>query len=328
VDLHGRSLLKEMDFTKEEFLFLVDLADQLRQEKRAGDERQRMVGRNIALIFEKASTRTRCAFEVGAHDQGAQVTYLGPEGSHIGSSETIKDTARVLGRMFDGIEYRGFAQKSVELLAAFSGVPVWNGLTDEWHPTQMLADVETMRDHAGKPLEEVTLCYIGDARNNTANSLLVTGALLGMDIRLIAPADLLPTEPIQQTARDLARKSGARLHLGSVTDMVEGADFVYTDVWVSMGEPTSAWKDRIDELLPYQVNATLLKATGNPAVKFMHCLPSLHNTDTELGHRLHHQCGVSALEVTVFESPASIVFDQAENRLHTIKAAMVASIGD
>ena len=330
MDLHGRSLLKEMDFTKEEFLFLVDLADQLRQEKRAGDERQRMVGRNIALIFEKASTRTRCAFEVGAHDQGAQVTYLGPEGSHIGSSETIKDTARVLGRMFDGIEYRGFAQKSVELLAAFSGVPVWNGLTDEWHPTQMLADVETMRDHAGKPLEEVTLCYIGDARNNTANSLLVTGALLGMDIRLIAPADLLPTEPFQQPARDLARKSGARLHLGSVTDMVEGADFVYTDVWVSMGEPTSAWKDRIDELLPYQVNATLLKATGNPAVKFMHCLPSLHNTDTELGHRLHHQCGVSALEVTddVFESPASIVFDQAENRLHTIKAAMVASIGD
>jgi ornithine carbamoyltransferase len=330
IDLHGRSLLKEVDFTKDEFLFLVDLADTLRLEKHTDTEVQRMTGRNIALIFEKASTRTRAAFEVGAHDQGAHVTYLGPEGSHIGSSESIKDTARVLGRMFDGIEYRGFAQASVEALAEFSGVPVWNGLTDQWHPTQMLADVETIRDHAGKPLEDVTLCYVGDARNNTANSLLVTAALLGLDVRIIAPGDLLPTDAVQATAQALARRSGARIHLGELTAMVEGADFIYTDVWVSMGEPASEWGERIKALLPYQVNSALLEATGNPDVKFMHCLPSLHNTETELGRQLHEKWGLSELEVTdeVFESTASIVFDQAENRLHTIKAAMVATIGD
>jgi ornithine carbamoyltransferase len=329
--LRGRSLLKEIDFTKEEFLFLVDLAIALRDEKRNRTERQRMVGRNIALIFEKASTRTRCAFEVGAYDQGAHVTYLGPEGSHIGVSETIKDTARVLGRMFDGIEYRGFAQDSVETLATYSGVPVWNGLTDQWHPTQMLADIMTMRDHTAKPLEEVAYCYLGDARNNTANSLLVTGALLGMDVRIAAPKDLWPSPEVQAIASRLAAESGARIHIGDdVASGVDGADFLYTDVWVSMGEPDSEWKDRIDQLLAYQVNAGTMKATGNPDVKFMHCLPALHNTDTELGRKisaLYHQ---DALEVTeeVFESSASIVFDEAENRLHTIKAAMVASIGD
>jgi ornithine carbamoyltransferase len=329
--LHGRSLLKEVDFTAEEFLSLVDLAAELRLEKRNGTERQRMVGRNIALIFEKASTRTRAAFEVGAYDQGAHVTYLGPDGSHIGSSETIKDTARVLGRIYDGIEFRGFAQQSVETLAAFSGVPVWNGLTDKWHPTQMLADILTMRDHTDKPLDHVGYCYLGDARNNTANSLLVTGALLGMDVRIAAPKDLWPSPEVQAIASNLAAASGARVHIGDdVAGGVEGADFVYTDVWVSMGERVSEWKDRIHQLLPYQVNAATLKATGNPAVKFMHCLPALHNTDTELGQKLSAEYHLDALEVTdeVFESPASIVFDEAENRLHTIKAAMVATIGD
>jgi ornithine carbamoyltransferase len=329
--LHGRSLLKEVDLTREEFLSLIDLAAALRLEKRSGTERQRMVGRNIALIFEKASTRTRSAFEVGAYDQGAHVTYLGPDGSHIGSSETIKDTARVLGRMYDGIEFRGFAQQSVETLAAFSGVPVWNGLTDQWHPTQMLADILTMRDHIDKPLDHVGYCYLGDARNNTANSLLVTGALLGMDVRIAAPRDLWPSPDVQAIASKLAAGSGARLHIvDDVAAGVEGADFVYTDIWVSMGEPVSEWKDRIHQLLPYQVNAAVLKATGNSAVKFMHCLPALHNTDTELGKKLSAECHLSALEVTdeVFESPASIVFDEAENRLHTIKAAMVATIGD
>jgi ornithine carbamoyltransferase len=329
--LHGRSLLKEVDLTREEFLSLIDLAAALRLEKRSGTERQRMVGRNIALIFEKASTRTRSAFEVGAYDQGAHVTYLGPDGSHIGSSETIKDTARVLGRMYDGIEFRGFAQQSVETLAAFSGVPVWNGLTDQWHPTQMLADILTMRDHIDKPLDHVGYCYLGDARNNTANSLLVTGALLGMDVRIAAPRDLWPSPDVQAIASKLAAGSGARLHIvDDVAAGVEGADFVYTDIWVSMGEPVSEWKDRIHQLLPYQVNAATLKATGNPDVKFMHCLPALHNTDTELGKKLSAEYHLSALEVTdeVFESPASIVFDEAENRLHTIKAAMVATIGD
>jgi ornithine carbamoyltransferase len=329
--LHGRSLLKEIDFSKDEFLSLVDLAEVLRLEKRTGTERQRMVGRNIALIFEKASTRTRAAFEVGAYDQGAHVTYLGPEGSHIGVGESIKDTARVLGRMFDGIEYRGFSQDSVETLAGFAGVPVWNGLTDQWHPTQMLADILTMRDHCRRPLEEVRYCYLGDARNNTANSLLVTGALLGMDVRVAAPEDLWPTPEVQTIARKLAVVSGARIHIGEdVADGVEGADFLYTDVWVSMGEAESAWKERIEQLLPYQVNATIMKATGNPTVKFMHCLPALHNTDTQVGRRISAAYHLDALEVTeeVFESPSSIVFDEAENRLHTIKAAMVATIGD
>ena len=329
--LRGRSLCTVTDLSAAEFLSLVDLAATLREEKRSGTERRRMVGRNIALIFEKASTRTRAAFEVGAYDQGAHVTYLGPDGSHIGEGESIKDTARVLGRMYDGIEYRGFAQESVETLARYSGVPVWNGLTDEWHPTQMLADILTMRDHSDKPLDRIGYCYLGDARNNTANSLLVTGALLGMDVRIAAPEDLWPSSDVQSVAKALAAESGARIRLGSdVLGGVEGADFLYTDVWVSMGEPVADWGPRIKALLPYQVNAATMAETGNPDAKFMHCLPSLHDTGTALGRRLADAWHLDALEVTdeVFESPASIVFDQAENRLHTIKAAMVASIGD
>jgi ornithine carbamoyltransferase len=328
--LHGRNLLKEVDLTKQEFLAIVDLADQLRAEKRMGTERQRLVGRNIALIFEKASTRTRSAFEVGAHDQGAHVTYLGPEGTHIGQGESMKDTARVLGRMFDGIEYRGFAQDSVEILGRFAGVPVWNGLTDQWHPTQMLADILTMRDHVDKPLDRVGYCYLGDASNNTADSLLVTGALLGMDVRIAAPEELWPSSDVQTIAREMAALSGARIHIGAdVLSGVEGADFLYTDVWVSMGQPASDWDTRIEQLLPYQVNADTMKATANPDVKFMHCLPALHNTETEVGRQIFEKWHLTALEVTdeVFESPASIVFDQAENRLHTIKAVMVASLG-
>jgi ornithine carbamoyltransferase len=331
MDLHGRSLLKEVDFTKDEFLSIVDLAERLRREKRSGAERQRMTGLNLALIFEKPSTRTLSAFEVGAHDQGAHVTYLGPGDTHLGQGESAKDTARVLGRMFDGIEYRGFAQETAEILGKYAGVPVWNGLTDQWHPTQMLADVLTMRDHCAKPLEEVTLCYCGDARNNTASSLLVTGALLGMDVRIAAPDSLLPADEVRAIADELARRSGARIRVGEdLASTVEGADFLYTDVWVSMGEPASAWGERIELLLPYQVNAELMKATGNPGVKFMHCLPALHNTETEVGRQMQDKWGLSALEVTdeVFESPASIVFDEAENRLHTIKAVMVATVGN
>jgi ornithine carbamoyltransferase len=330
INLHGRSLLKEIDFTKEEFLFLVDLADQLRHDKRTGREIQKMVGRNIALIFEKASTRTRSAFEVAAHDQGAHVTYLGPEESQLGHKESAKDTARVLGRMFDGLEYRGYAQEIVETLGTCSGVPVWNGLTDEWHPTQMLADVLTMRDHSDKALEDITLCYLGDARNNTANSLLVTGALLGLDVRIAAPVPLLPSAEVQAMADRLSQGSGARVQVGESVSLVEGADFLYTDVWVSMGEAPSTWDQRIEELLPYQINTALLEATANPDVKFMHCLPALHNTETEVGRMIYDKWGISAVEVTdeVFESPASIVFDQAENRLHTIKAVMVATVGD
>jgi len=331
MDLHGRSLLKEADLTSDEFLGIVDLAAALRAEKRAGTERQRMVGRNIALIFEKASTRTLSAFEVGAHDQGAHVTFLGPQESHIGHKESIKDTARVLGRMFDGIEFRGAAHELVETLARYAGVPVWNGLTDTWHPTQMLADILTMRDHSVRPLGEVSYCYLGDARNNTANSLLVTGALLGMDVRIAAPEDLWPESDIQQLARTLAEGSGARIRIGSdVHEVVAGADFLYTDVWVSMGEAASQWEERIKKLLPYQVNTEVVEATGNPEVKFLHCLPAMHDTQTEVGRQLSEQWGLNALEVTdeVFESPASIVFDQAENRLHTIKALMVTTVGD
>ena len=352
MDLHGRNLLKEIDFSPEEFLYLVDLGGRLRAEKRAGrppgggtrppgggtrppggDARPaaaRLAGLNIALIFEKASTRTRSAFEVAAYDEGAHVTYLGPEGSQIGYKESMKDTARVLGRMFDGIEYRGFAQESVETLGEFAGVPVWNGLTNEWHPTQMLADVLTIRDHADRPLTGVSWCYLGDARNNTANSLLVTGALLGMDTRVCAPAQLQPSPAVQRIARGLAARSGAALTVTEdVKTAVAGADFLYTDVWLSMGEPPGEWDKRIDLLLDYQVNAGVLAATGNPAVKFMHCLPALHNRDTKVGEEIYQRRGLTALEVTeeVFESPASIVFDQAENRMHTIKAVMVATLG-
>jgi len=329
INLRGRSLLKEVDFTREEFIYLIDLAEQLRDEKRSGTEVQRLTGRNIALIFEKTSTRTRSAFEVGAHDQGAHVTYLGPEETQLGHKESMKDTARVLGRMFDGIEYRGFAQEKIEILARYAGVPVWNGLTDQWHPTQMLADVLTMRDHSTRPFDEVAYCYLGDARNNTANSLLVTGALLGADVRLAAPEALLPSKEVREIAERLATTSGARLMVtADVHEAIRDVDFLYTDVWLSMGEPEERWGERIEQLLPYQVNAELLKATGNPAVKFLHCLPALHNRETEIGEMIFEKWGLAALEVTdeVFESDASIVFDQAENRLHTIKAAMIATL--
>jgi len=328
-NLLGRSLLKETDLTKEEFLYLVDFAGRLRDDKRARREHRHLTGRNVALIFEKASTRTMCAFEVGAYDQGAQVTYLGPSGSQIGYKESIRDTARVLGRMYDGIEYRGSAHSNVETLAEYAGVPVWNGLTDDWHPTQMLADILTMRDHAADPLGEVAYCYLGDARNNTANSLLVTGALLGMDVRIAAPEALWPSAEVQAIARGLAPGSGARITLTEdAAAAVRGADFLYTDVWLSMGEPVEKWDARIDQLLPYQVNGALVKAADNPEVKFLHCLPALHNTETEVGRQIFDKRGLDALEVTeeVFESKASIVFEQAENRLHTIKALMVATL--
>jgi ornithine carbamoyltransferase len=331
MDLHGRSLLKEIDFTREEFLYLVDLGGRVRDDKRLGFARHRLAGRNIALIFEKASTRTRSAFEVAAHDEGAHVTYIGPDESQLGYKESMKDTARVLGRMYDGIEYRGFAQESVEILGAFSGVPVWNGLTDTWHPTQMLADILTMRDNCAKPLAELSYCYLGDGRNNTANSLLVTGALLGMDVRICAPDALQPSAPVWEAAARLAASSGARLTITDrVGEGVAGADFLYTDVWLSMGEPPGEWDKRIDQLIDYQVNGGVLAATGNPGVKFMHCLPALHNRETTIGQRIYDSRGLDALEVTdeVFESPHSVVFDQAANRMHTIKAVMVATLGD
>jgi ornithine carbamoyltransferase len=327
--LLGRNLLKDADLTKDEFLEVLDLAVLLREEKRARKEAERLYGLNIALIFEKSSTRTRSAFEVGAQDQGAHVTYLGPSESHLGHKESVKDTARVLGRMFDGIEFRGSAQADVEQLGAYSGVPVWNGLTDQWHPTQLLADVMTIRDHTMKALESVVLCYVGDARNNTANSALVVGAMLGLDVRIAAPRSLQPSPEVRMMADDLAGKSGARVTVtDDVASAVIDADFLYTDVWLSMGEPADQWGERINLLLPYQVNAKLLEQTQNPDVRFLHCLPALHNTDTEIGKQLFEQFGVNALEVTdeVFESPASIVFDQAENRLHAIKAVMVATL--
>ena len=328
MQLQGRNLLKEIDLTRQEFLYLVDLGERLREEKRSGQQAQRLAGCNIALIFEKTSTRTRSAFEVAAHDEGAHVTYLGPEDSHLGYRESMKDMARVLGRMFDGIEYRGFSQDGIEILGASAGVPVWNGLTDKWHPTQMLADMLTMRDHVSKPLEQVAYCYLGN-RGNVANSLLVSGALLGMDVRICAPESRWPPPDVQSTAQALAAGSGGRLAVTShVASAVAGADFLYTDVWLPPNRPQE-WDERIDQFLPtYQVNACMMAATGNPAVKFMHCLPALHNRETEIGRRIYEQRGLESLEVTeeVFESPASIVFDQAENRMHTIRAVMVATM--
>jgi ornithine carbamoyltransferase len=329
-DLHGRSFLKELDFTPEEWLSLLHLSTQLKAEKLARTETHRLSGANIALIFEKASTRTRCAFEVAAHDQGAHVTYLEPSGSHIGHKESAGDTGRVLGRMYDGIQYRGFSQNTVEELAALSGVPVWNGLTDEWHPTQSLCDMLTMREHAHKPDGEISFAYVGDARNNVGNSLLVAGAMMGMDVRIVSPPSLFNPDHVIEAAQAIANSTGARItHTSDPAAGVSGADFVYTDVWVSMGEPAETWDDRIALLAPYQVSMELLDKTGNPDVKFMHCLPSFHNRETEVGEQLFQRTGLSALEVTdeVFESGHSIVFDQAENRLHTIKAIMVSTLG-
>jgi ornithine carbamoyltransferase len=327
--LYGRSFLKELDFSPAEWLSLLDLSAQLKTEKRAHAEEQRLRGANIALIFEKASTRTRCAFEVAAFDQGAHVTYLDPSGSHLGHKESAVDTGRVLGRMYEGIEYRGFGQDTVEALAAASGVPVWNGLTDEWHPTQSLCDMLTMREHSTKPDREICFAYVGDARNNVGNSLLVAGALMGMDVRIVAPPALVNDDDVIRAARQVADVTGARISTTSdVAAGVAGADFVYTDVWVSMGEPADVWDERIALLSPYQVTTELLAKTGNPDVKFMHCLPAFHNRDTTVGEELFQRTGLAALEVTdeVFESPASIVFEQAENRLHTIKAIMVATL--
>ncbi|WP_018656550.1 ornithine carbamoyltransferase [Actinomadura flavalba] len=329
-NLRGRSYLKELDFTPKEFRFLLDLSADLKAAKYSGTERRHLTGKNIALIFEKTSTRTRCAFEVAAHDQGAHVTYLDPSGSQIGHKESMKDTARVLGRMFDGIEYRGSKQANVEELARYSGVPVWNGLTDEWHPTQMLADALTMREHSDKPLGEITFAYLGDARNNMGHSYIVAGALLGMNVRIVAPRELWPDEDgVVKPAREIAAKTGADLRItDDVQEGVRGADFVLTDVWVSMGEPKEVWNERIRLLKPYQVNADVMRATGNPDVKFMHCLPAFHDRHTTVGEDIYEKTGLDALEVTdeVFESDASIVFDEAENRMHTIKAVMVATL--
>ncbi|MEU0404059.1 ornithine carbamoyltransferase [Streptomyces sp. NPDC006197] len=328
-DLIGRHFLKELDFTAEEFRALIALAAELKAAKKAGTEVQRLRGRNIALIFEKTSTRTRCAFEVAAADQGASTTYLDPSGSQIGHKESVKDTARVLGRMFDGIEYRGDSQAAVEELAAFAGVPVFNGLTDDWHPTQMLADVLTMTEHTDKPLEEIAFAYLGDARFNMGNSYLVTGALLGMDVRIVAPEAYWPAEDVVAAARKLAEVSGARITLTEdVSEGVVGADFVVTDVWVSMGEPKEVWDERIAALAPYSVTMDVLRATGNPDVKFLHCLPAFHDLGTAVGRDIHARHGLTELEVSdeVFESEHSVVFDEAENRMHTIKAVLVATL--
>ncbi len=330
-NLRNRSFLKLLDYSPKEIEFLLDLAASLKQAKYAGTEQPRLKGKNIALIFEKTSTRTRCAFEVAAHDQGAHVTYLGPTGSQIGVKESMKDTARVLGRMYDGIEYRGFAQSTVEDLAKYSGVPVWNGLTNEFHPTQILADFLTMREHSDKPLREISYAYLGDARFNMGNSLLVGGAKMGMDVRIVAPKALQPAASLVEQCKEIARETGARITItDNVDEGVKGCDFVYTDVWVSMGEPAEVWKERIELLKPYQVNAALLKRTCNPACKFMHCLPAYHNLETQVGRDVHDKFGLNGVEVTedVFESEHSIVFDEAENRMHTIKAVMVATLGD
>jgi ornithine carbamoyltransferase len=330
-NLRNRNFLKELDFTPGEIKFLLNLALDLKNAKYSGTEQQRLKGKNIALIFEKASTRTRCAFEVAALEQGAHVTYLGPEGSHIGKKETMKDTARVLGRMYDGIEYRGFGQSIVEELAQYAGVPVWNGLTNEFHPTQVLADLLTMMEHSDKPLNKISFCYCGDARYNMANSLMAGAAKMGMDFRAAAPKKYWPAKELIDQCKQIAKETGAKILVTEdVYAAVKGVDFIYTDVWVSMGEAPSLWEERIHEMLPYQVNKALMEKTGNPQVKFLHCLPAFHNTDTEIGKDIFNRYGINGMEVTeeVFESPASIVFDEAENRLHTIKAVMVATLGD
>lgn len=329
VNLRNRSFLKLLDFTPEEIKYLLDLSRELKAAKRAGTEQQRLKGKNIALIFEKTSTRTRCAFEVAAYDQGAHVTYLSPEGSQIGHKESIKDTARVLGRLYDGIEYRGFSQAIVEELAKYAGVPVWNGLTDEFHPTQVLADLLTMQEHSDKPLNKISFCYLGDARNNMGNSLMVGAAKMGMDFRVAAPKQFHQQEALVKTCLEIARETGARITLTeNVEEAVKGVDFLYTDVWVSMGEPEAAWDERIRLMRPYQVNKHVLELTGNPQVKFMHCLPAYHNRETKVGAKIYEKYGMDGVEVTedVFESKHSIVFDEAENRLHTIKAVMVATL--
>lgn len=330
-NLRNRNFLKEIDFTPAEWSFLLKLSADLKAAKYAGTERKRLTGKNVALIFEKTSTRTRCAFEVAAYDQGAGVTYLDPSGSQIGHKESMKDTARVLGRMYDGIEYRGSKQEYVETLGEFAGVPVWNGLTDEWHPTQMLADQLTMIEHSDKPIGQIAYAYLGDARNNVGNSLLISGAMAGMDVRMVAPKELQNSDEIVEMAKKIAEKTGARITVtDDVAAGVKDCDFLYTDVWVSMGEPKEVWDERIALLKDYQINSALMEKTGNPNVKFMHCLPAFHDRNTKVGQDIFEKTGMEALEVTdeVFESDASIVFDQAENRMHTIKAVMVGTLGD
>ena len=330
-NLRNRSFLKLLDFTPKEIQYMLDLARDLKRAKYAGTEVQTLKGKNIALIFEKDSTRTRCSFEVGALDQGAHVTYLGPSGSQIGKKESMKDTARVLGRIYDGIEYRGYDQATVETLAEYAGVPVWNGLTTEFHPTQILADFLTMTEHIDKPLNQVSFCYLGDAKNNMGNSLMVGAAKMGMDFRAAAPKSCQPEASLVATCREIAKETGAKIMITeNVEEAVKGCDFLYTDVWVSMGEPAEIWAERIKMLRPYQVNMDVVKKTGNPNVKFLHCLPAFHNLETQVGREIHEKFGLDGIEVTeeVFESPMSIVFDEAENRLHTIKAIMVATLGD
>ncbi|HAG15750.1 MAG TPA: ornithine carbamoyltransferase [Bacteroidales bacterium] len=329
-NLRNRNFLKLLDFSPKEIKFLLDLAVDLKKAKYAGTEVQRLKGKNIALIFEKASTRTRCAFEVAVHDQGGNVTYLGPSGSQIGSKESMKDTARVLGRMYDGIEYRGYAQSIVEELGAYAGVPVWNGLTNEFHPTQILADFMTMMEHSDKPLHQISFAYLGDARNNMGNSLLIGAAKMGMDFRAVAPKEVQPSDELVAKAMEIAKETGAKITItDKVADGVKGCDFLYTDVWVSMGEPDEVWQQRIELLTPYQINAKTMALTQNPKAKFMHCLPAFHNRETKVGEEIFKKFGLDGMEVTedVFESEASIVFDEAENRLHTIKAIMVATLG-
>ena len=329
-NLRNRSFLKLLDFTPKEIQFLLDLSADLKKAKYAGTEQQQLKGKNIVILFEKDSTRTRCAFEVAAYDQGAHVTYLGPSGSQMGKKESMKDTARVLGRMYDGIEYRGYSQEIVETLAKYAGVPVWNGLTTEYHPTQILADFLTMREHSSKPLSKVTFCYMGDARNNMGNSLMVGAAKMGMDFRACAPKACWPKEELVKTCMEIAKTTGARITLTEkVEEGVKGCDFLYPDVWVSMGEADSVWDERIKLLKPYQVNRKAMELTGNPNCKFMHCLPSFHNRETAVGEDIFKKFGLESMEVTdeVFESDASIVFDEAENRVHTIKAVMVATLG-
>lgn len=329
--LKGKSFLKLLDFTPEEIRYFLDLSHKLKAEKKNGVETQIMKGKNIALIFEKTSTRTRCAFEVGAADQGAHTTYLGPSGSQIGVKESMKDTARVLGQMYDAIEYRGFAQETVEELAKYSGVPVWNGLTNEFHPTQILADFMTMEEHSTKPLNKISYAYLGDARYNMGNSLMVGGAKMGMDVRIVAPKALQPDAELIATCKKIAAETGATVTVtDNVAEGVKGCDFLYTDVWVSMGEPKEVWAERISLLKPYQINAEAMRLTGNSNCKFMHCLPAYHNLETQVGRDVYKQFGLDGVEVTeeVFESPASIVFDEAGNRMHTIKAVMVATLGE
>lgn len=329
-NIKNRNFLKLLDFTPKEIEFLLGLSTDLKSAKYAGTEQKMLTGKNVALIFEKSSTRTRCAFEVAARDQGAHVTYLGPTGSQMGQKESMKDTARVLGRMYDGIEYRGFGQEVVEELGQYAGVPVWNGLTNEFHPTQILADFQTMKEHTDKPLKDVSFAYLGDARNNMGNSLLIGAAKMGMDFRSVAPKEVQPSEELVNQAKEIAKETGARIMVtDNVEEGVRDCDFLYTDVWVSMGEPEEVWKQRIELLKPYQVNKQLLEKTGNPDVKFLHCLPAFHNRETKIGEETYEKFGMESMEVTeeVFESEASIVFDEAENRMHTIKAVMVATMG-